>query len=119
MKIKEIRYKGKIDFDYFEIWLGPSINIFDHDSYTITKEDVDADATCVSTQICPWCIRKYGLYNEVGNTPKNIEEEIKFYDKNFDPEDLGYKCGVGGCMNGAAENVDLDWKDFEITDYER
>lgn len=116
MILKKIRYKKKIDFDYFEIWLGEDISVFDHELFEFI-EDFNSKATCVSTQICPWCVKKYGLYSEVERTPESIEEEIKFYtDENS--EDLDTKCGIDGCMNGAADYVDLDWEDFEIVEGE-
>lgn len=116
MILKKIRYKKKIDFDYFEIWLGEDISVFDHEPFEFSG-DFNSKATCVSTQICPWCVKKYGLYSKVERTPESIEEEIKFY-SGENPEDIDWKCGIDGCMNGLADYVDLDWKDFEITEGE-
>lgn len=111
MILKKIQYKGKVDFDYFEIWLGEH-NVFDHASVDINN--IKDNATCVSTQICPWCVKKYGLYEEVERTKESIDEEIKFY-KGENPEDLDFTCGVDGCINGAADYVDIDWDEgFEI-----
>ena len=112
MEIKQIRYRNKVDFDYFEVWIGTNPSIFDHEMFEIEGKFEDR-ATCVSTQICPWCIKKYGLYEETNRTPESVEEEIKFY-TDADPEDLDYVCGVLGCENGAAEYMDLDWKDCEV-----
>ena len=120
MILKKIKYiKKNITFDYFEIWMGEHLNVFDHVPYQpIRKEDVERDATCVSTQICPWCTKKYGLYNEVERTPEDIDEEIKFYE-NEGPEELDCKCGIDGCNNGIADYVDILWSDgFEIVDGE-
>lgn len=118
MILKKIRYKKKIDFDYFEIWLGTDISIFDHETFEVDGKFEDR-ATCVSTQICPWCVKKYGLYEEVERTPEDVEEEIEYYTSDgADPEDLDEKCGIDGCMNGAADYVDLDWEDFEIIERE-
>lgn len=116
MILKKIRYKKKVTFDYFEVWLGNEISIFDHESFEVEGKFEDR-ATVVSTQICPWCVKKYGLYSEVERTPESIDEEIKFY-SDADPEDMGTCCGIDGCKNWAADYVDLNWEDFEITDYE-
>lgn len=118
MIINKIRYKNKIDFDYFEVLLGNDISIFDHETFDVDGRFEDK-ATCVLTQICPWCVKKYDLYKEVERTPEDVEEEIEYYtsdgaDPEDLPEDLDEKCGIDGCMNGAADYVDLDWKDFEI-----
>jgi hypothetical protein len=114
MIINKIRYKKKIDFDYFEIWMGEEASVFDHELFEVEGKFEDL-ATCVSTQICPWCAKKYGLYSEVERTPESIDEEIKFY-SNEDPKKLDRNCGIDGCMNGAADYVDLDWSDFEIVE---
>lgn len=114
MQINKIRYKNLIDFDYFEIWLrtereGDFVSIFDHENFELEGKLEDR-ASCVSTQICPWCVKKYGLYSEVERTPESIDEEIEFY-KNEDPESLDFRCGVDGCNNGAADYVDIHWED--------
>lgn len=115
MILKKIRYKGKIDFDYFEIWLGENISVFDHELIEVVGK-IEDRSTCVSTQVCPWCIKKYGLYEEVERTPESIEEEIESYKD--DPEDLDCICGIDGCNNGAADYVDINWEDgFEIIDF--
>ncbi len=116
MYINKIRYKNKVTFDYFEIWLGEDISVFDHELFEVTGKFEDR-ATCVSTQICPWCAKKYGLYSEVERTPESIDEEIKeIEEEGCDPEDLDEKCGIYGCMNGLADYVDLNWEDFEIVE---
>ena len=112
MTINKIRYKNKITFDYFEVWLGEYVSIFDHEPFDFNGKFEDK-ATCVSTQICPWCIKKYGLYSEVERTPESIDEEIEFFSKE-NPENFDTNCGIDGCFNGAADYVDLDWEDFEI-----
>ena len=117
MILKKIRYKGKIDFDYFEIWLGEKYSVFDHEQFEVVG-DIENRATCVSTQICPWCTKKYGLYSEVGIKPERIDDEINFYG-NCDPKELPTICGIAGCYNGDADYVDIDWcEGFEIVDYE-
>ena len=117
MILKKINYKNKVTFDYFEIWLGAERSVFDHSRFNINGK-IEDQATCVSTQICPWCIKKYGLYGEVDRTPESINEEIRLY-RNDEPEDLDFTCGVDGCNNGAADYIDIAWEDgFEVTDYE-
>lgn len=111
MTLKKIRYKGKVTFDYFEIWFGEWESVFDHG--TVDRNKVETKATCVSTQICPWCTKKYNLYKEIERTPESIEEEIEFY-KDEDLTLLDFCCGVEGCNNGAADYIDLLWEDFEI-----
>lgn len=111
MTLNKITYKGKITFDYFEVWLGTTRSVFDHADVDI--EEVKAKGTCVSTQICPWCTRKYGLYAEVERTPESISDEINDY-KGMDPKKLDRTCGVDGCINGAADYVDLLWEDFTV-----
>ena len=118
MIINKIRYKNKIDFDFFEIWFGKFHGIFEGGE---TEENLDDVATCVSTSICPWCTKKYGLYEETNHTPESVEEEIEYLENGgdpgeFDPCDLDYKCGIAGCMNGAADYMDLEWKDFAVVD---
>ena len=115
--VKKIRYtKENVVFDYFEIWLG-EYNIFDHELFEI-KGKLEDRATCVSTQICPWCVKKYGLYEEVERTPESINEEIEFY-KNEKPEEFDFTCGIDGCNNGLADYVDINWDEgFEIVDKE-
>ena len=113
MQINKIRYKNLIDFDYFEIWLtterdGDFVSIFDHENFEPDGK-LENRASCVSTQICPWCVKKYGLYSEVERTPENIDEEIKDY-VGENPEDMDFTCGVDGCNNGAADYVDINWK---------
>ena len=49
-----IRYKNKVTFDYFSVWCGEN-EYYEYEDFEETK------ATCVSTQICPWCVKKYGL----------------------------------------------------------
>lgn len=111
MTLEKIRYKNKVTFDYFEIWLGEDESVFDHSM--VDQSEVEAKATCVSTQICPWCTKKYNLYKEVERTPESIDEEIESY-KDEDPKDLDFCCGIEGCTNGAADYVDLPWEDFDI-----
>ena len=119
MTLKKIRYKGKVTFDYFEIWLKQNDpddfwsfkSVFDHN--VVDRDELTAKATCVSTQICPWCTKKYNMYKEVERTPESIDEEIESY-KDEDPKDLDFCCGIEGCTNGAADYVDLPWEDFEI-----
>ena len=119
MTLKKIRYKNKVTFDCFEIWLDKNgdndfwsfESVFDHSM--VDRKEVETKANCVSTQICPWCIKKYNLYKEVERTPESIDEEIEFY-KDEDPKELDFCCGVIGCSNGAADYVDLLWEDFEI-----
>lgn len=111
MTLKKIKYKNKVTFDYFEIWLGEDESVFDHSM--VDREKITNNATCVSTQVCPWCIKKYNLYKEVERTPESIDEEIESY-KDEDPRELDFSCGVEGCVNGAADYVDLPWEDFEI-----
>lgn len=113
MQINKIRYKNLIDFDYFEIWLtterdGDFVSIFDNENFDL-KGKLEDRASCVSTQICPWCAKKYGLYSEVEHTPESIDEEIEFY-KNEDPESFDAICGIDGCNNGNADYVDINWK---------
>ena len=113
MQINKIRYKNIIDFDYFEIWLtterdGDFVSIFDNENFEL-KGKLENRASCVSTQICPWCAKKYGLYPEVERTPESIDEEIEFY-KNEDPESFDTICGIDGCNNGNADYVDINWK---------
>ena len=86
MILKKIRYKKKATFDYFEVWLGNEISVFDHENFEVEGKFEDR-ATVVSTQICPWCVKKYGLYEEVERTPESIDEEIKFY-SDADPDEL-------------------------------
>lgn len=111
MQLNKIKYKWKVVFDYFEIWLGENESVFDHAD--ADRDEITAKATCVSTQICPWCTRKYNLYKEVERTPESIDEEIESY-KDEDPKDLDFCCGIDGCTNGLADYVDLPWEDFEI-----
>ena len=119
MTLKKIRYKNKVTFDYFEIWLDKNgdndfwsfESVFDHSM--VDRKEVETKANCVSTQICPWCTKKYNLYEEVERTPESIDEEIESY-KDEDPKDLDFCCGIEGCTNGAADYVDLPWEDFEI-----
>lgn len=111
MKLNKIVYKGKVPFDYFQIWFGEDYGVFDHE--TVDLNEVRSKGTCVSTQICPWCTRKYGLYAEVERTPESIDKEIDDY-KGMDPKKLDFTCGVDGCINGAADYVDLPWEDFTV-----
>lgn len=119
MVLKKISYKNKVVFDYFEIWLDKNgdndfwsfESVFDHSM--VDRKEVKTKANCVSTQICPWCTRKYNLYKEVERTPESIDEEIESY-KNEDPKDLDFCCGVEGCTNGLADYVDIPWEYFEI-----
>ena len=119
MILKKIKYKSKVTFDYFEIWLKQNDpddfwsfkSVFDHN--VVDRDELTAKATCVSTQICPWCTKKYNMYKEVERTPESIDEEIESY-KDEDPKDLDFCCGIEGCVNGAADYVDLPWEDFEI-----
>lgn len=112
MTINKIRYKGKVTFDYFEIWLDEDISVSENETFEFTG-DFNAKALSVSTKICPWCIKKYGLYSEAERTPESVEEELSYYE-NDNPEDLDFTCGVDGCINGAADYVDLNWEGFEI-----
>lgn len=119
MTLKKIRYKNKVTFDYFEIWLDKNgdndfwsfESVFDHSM--VDRKEVETKANYVSTPICPWCTKKYNMYKEVERTPESIDEEIESY-KDEDPKDLDFCCGVEGCTNGAADYVDLPWEDFEI-----
>lgn len=119
MVLNKIRYKNKIDFDYFEIWFGDMHGVFDHELIE-DVDSIDKRATCVSTQICPWCVKKYGLYSEVERTPESIDEEIDSYkEEGCNPEELDFVCGVDGCENGAADYADINWDEgFEIIDME-
>lgn len=114
MRINKITYKGKITFDYFEIWFGPDVNIFDHENFELDGK-VEEKATCVSTQICPWCTKKYGLYNLVDRSPESIDDELKFYGDNG--RGLDTTCGIEGCENGLADYADIPWEEgFTVTD---
>lgn len=116
MVLKKIRYKGMVDFDYFEIWFGEIHGVFDHELFEI-RGKLEERATCVSTQICPWCVKKYGLYEEVDRTKESIDEELEYY-KNDDPKTLDCDCGIDGCTNGAADYVDIPFEEFEVVDFE-
>ena len=111
MRLNKIVYKGKVPFDYFQIWFGEDYGVFDHE--TVDLNEVRSKATCVSTQVCPWCTKKYGLYAEVERSEEDITAEISFYE-NEDPERLDCTCGIFGCENGLADYVDLPWEDFDI-----
>ena len=111
MVAKLIRYKNKVTFDYFTVY----------SDWELTEEewyegdDIPTEkAYSLSSQICPWCVKKYGLYKEMNTTPEEVDEEINFY-KSENPESLDFICGVFGCNNGAAsQDFDVDWKDCEI-----
>lgn len=112
MKAELIRYKNKnIVFDYFTVY-GDWENLGEE---WYEGDDIDTDkAVSMWSQICPWCVKKYGLYKEMNTTPEKIDKVIDFY-KNENLEDLDSTCGVSGCNNGAAsQNFDVEWKDCEI-----
>lgn len=113
MVINKIKYKN-ITFDYFEIWLGMDVSVLDHDPFEFDV-DFESEATCVSTQICPWCIKKYGLYSEVGLSPEAVDGEIKYFADLY-PEYMDVTCGIEGCYNGGSDYVDICWDGFEIVE---
>ena len=112
MVAKLIRYKNKVTFDYFTVY--GDLESTEGEWYE--GDDIPTKkAYSLSSQVCPWCIKKYGLYEEMNTTPEKIKKEIEFY-KDEDPEELGYSiCGVNGCNNGvASQDFNVDWKDCEI-----
>lgn len=110
MKAKLIRYKN-VTLDYFTVY-GDWKNVEEEEWYEGDNIDTQK-ADSLSSQICPWCIKKYGLYSETETTPEYIDDDIAFYDGE-DKEELDWTCGVSGCSNGAAIDFWVNWKDCEI-----
>ena len=110
MVAKLIRYKNKVTFDLFIVY-----GEYENDENWWEGEDIPIEkADSLNTYVCPWCVKKYGLYKEMDTTPEKIDEEIEFY-RDCDPESLDFTCGVKGCYNGAADDTfNVGWENCEI-----
>ena len=110
MKIEKIKYKG-IKFDFF--WLyNVDGDYIGGPCDEVEKRKIDS----IGLAVCPWCIKKYGLYEEAERTPESVEREIAEYEGE-NPEDFSSTCTVEGCKNGVSDDIFLNWMDVEMEEF--
>lgn len=65
--------------------------------------------TGFAASVCPWCIKKYGLYEETYTSPEYVDKIIELADSNNI-----CKCDTVGCNNGST--ILMHSKTFSIED---